>query len=587
MQLWVSAFEVIWRDTFEVGSTPSRGTPLKAVTHFYTCMSTLHCGTALVCIRFVELGRLAPGLAGQLGGGSEWFSVDSYEHVCQGRCYYCSLLAFSGQPHSPTTLAPARWLTVLVRHMVELGELVKLKEWDNLQEVLSEEQKVNYRQMLVAHTSGGHTPLHEPRMTGSWSGAGLENPVVYVVTVSLKAMHEGQANESLPPLTVTSDPQLSVHEAQEQACKVALGFLLSVGADQTRLVPSTLRRGLQSVALLREAGRKVSRAAGSPPPGTWREWMPQLALSGPTQDTHRAWVDLTQAKAADVMNAFLCPQRKCGRLNPSRFPSCLRQTMAKNLPKNGLKTFLLQHSDIFEVHEEGREGEWTFSIKMSSHQPLPPTYMGSVAPTTGQRDEHGNEWGLLPGSSDGESILPWSSHGMKIMTGSSNRSLDQATDKSQLERERFEVALEIARKRIGTQLQGVCKLLEVAEMLDPAAGSCLGTLLPPPSPPWPPGLIDGGWGLPLLPPQPWHDKTGWDGREHRGDRGHGTQKQSGSGRRHCRVEQDAHAARRRWHRLKDPAGTSSLSPVLTVEDCITRGLLRPDALQPSCEGFSH
>ena len=176
------------------------------------------------------------------------------------------------------------------------------------------------------------------------------------------------------------------------------------------------------------------------------------------------------------------------------------------------------------------------------------------------------------------------------MTVSSDGSLEQATDESQLEQKRFEVALKVARERLGAQLQGICEMLELAKTLDPAAGLWLGTLPPQPSQPWPPGLTDEGWGLTPPLSRPWHDKIGWDGREHGRDRGHGTQKQSGSGGRHGRVQRDARAAQRSWQRLKDPAsvtGASSLRPVLTVEDCVTRGLLRPDALQPSCVGFSH
>ena len=37
--------------------------------------------------------------------------------------------------------------------MAELEELVKLKEWNDLLHVLSQEQKASYRQILAAHTS--------------------------------------------------------------------------------------------------------------------------------------------------------------------------------------------------------------------------------------------------------------------------------------------------------------------------------------------------------------------------------------------------------------------------------------------------
>ncbi len=62
--------------------------------------------------------------------------------------------------------------------------------------------------------------------------------------------------------------------------------LLIVGLDQIRLVPIALADGVQSVAWLTEAGRKVSIASGPPAPGTWREWMPQLP---PTAYTGHTW----------------------------------------------------------------------------------------------------------------------------------------------------------------------------------------------------------------------------------------------------------------------------------------------------------
>ena len=76
------------------------------------------------------------------------------------------------------------------------------------------------------------------------------------------------------------------------------------------------------------------------------------------------------------------------RFDPSRLPPHVRLTLEHNLPKKGLKPFLLEHGDIFEVHESGA-GPWQFSIKTSSHQPPPPTYTDSSAPTTGWSDQTG------------------------------------------------------------------------------------------------------------------------------------------------------------------------------------------------------
>ena len=74
--------------------------------------------------------------------------------------------------------------------MVELKELVNLKECTDMLDVLSQEQRASYRQILAAHTFVSCSPQHEPRMIPSWKDAGLDNPVAFedkhVVTISLR-----------------------------------------------------------------------------------------------------------------------------------------------------------------------------------------------------------------------------------------------------------------------------------------------------------------------------------------------------------------------------------------------------------------
>ena len=141
-------------------------------------------------------------------------------------------------------------------------------------------------------------------MTRSLKAAGLDNSVeletMYMVTISLKAVHLGQANDSLPPLILKSSPQPTEIAAQEEVCQVALAFLLSVGPNQVLLHPHSLTEGERSVALLREAGLKVNAAAGQPASGTWREWMQTLPPIGPTQVTQTLdWRDGGQHRRGD------------------------------------------------------------------------------------------------------------------------------------------------------------------------------------------------------------------------------------------------------------------------------------------------
>ena len=154
--------------------------------------------------------------------------------------------------------------------MIELEELAKLNEWTDLLQTLSKVRRGTYRQILAVHTSECCARDHEPRMTRSLKAAGLDNSVVletmYIVTLSLKAVHLGQANDSLPPLILKSSPQPTEIAAQEEVCQFALAFLLSVGPNQVLLHPQSLTEGERSVALLREAGLKVHAAAGRPAP---------------------------------------------------------------------------------------------------------------------------------------------------------------------------------------------------------------------------------------------------------------------------------------------------------------------------------
>ena len=255
--------------------------------------------------------------------------------------------------------------------------------------------------------------------------------------------------------------------------------------------------------------------------------MPQLPPTGPTQVTHGAWIGPRQANTEEVMEALLSQPRKWGdRFDPSRLPLHLRRTLEQHLPKKGLKPFLLQHSDIFEVHEGGGR-QWHFSIKTSSRQPPPPTYMDSSAPTAGWSDQTG-----MPGTaSSGPPPVT------RAPASGWNGLIPESSD--------------------GSDGRG---------------------LPPPPSPPGPPGLTVGGSGWPPPPPPSGHDDysstcEGWDGWS--GWEG-GTTKEwscSGGGWRGS-AEREAPPAQRSWESLKDPRSSTEL----TATDMVRHGLLRPEAL---------
>ena len=459
--------------------------------------------------------------------------------------------------------------------MAELEELVKLKEWNDLLHVLSQEKKASYRQILAAHTSDCCSPQHEPRMIPSLKDVGLDSPVAFedkhVVTISLKAMHLGQANDNLSPLIVTSSPQLTVRLAQEQTCQVTLAFLLSVGVDQIRLHPSALANGVESVALLKEAGHKVCVAAGPPAPGTWREWMQQLPPIGPTQVTHRAWIDPMKDKPEVVIEALLQllhqPQNSSDhRFNPSRLPPHVRLTLEQNRPKKGLKPFLLKHGHIFEVHESGA-GPWQFSIKTSSHQPPPPTYTG-WCDQAGWSDQTGT-----PGSSS--SVPPpgttapvscWSDEaGWSDQAGMPGHSSSGPSPPGT-------TAPVSGWSHQWGMPQSSAPCGQPPDSSAPTAGWRDQTGMP--GPPGPPGLS------PLPPPsvhddysttwEGWHGWSGWEG---------GTTKESscsGGGWRGS-AEREPPPAEHRWESWNDTSASRTVTP-WTVADMVRYRLLPKTAL---------
>ena len=73
----------------------------------------------------------------------------------------------------------------------------------------------------------------------------------------------------------------------------------------------------------------------------------------------------------DVVLRALLSHRKRNLIDPSHLPPALRQVLEENLPKKGLKAFLLKHSDKFEV-QAGVGNRWTFSIKTNSTVTQPP-----------------------------------------------------------------------------------------------------------------------------------------------------------------------------------------------------------------------
>ena len=255
-------------------------------------------------------------------------------------------------------------------------------EWHVLLDTLDKEKRVPYRQILAVHTSTCCSPGHLPRMVPSLKDAGLDSPweaagVGHVVDLTLDAVHEGLKNVSLEPVAFRAT-EATAHEAQEQVCKTALAYFLSIGADQVRLHPNTLKHGQISVTVLRGAGRKVSEAAGPPATGTWRHWMQQFpavtAIEPVLTPTGPKTQDIDEKVVIEALLRLL--PKKHGRHDPSRFPLPLRQILEHNLPNKGLKAFLVAHSDHFEVHDEGGSKQWTLSIKPSAptagcddHQP--------------------------------------------------------------------------------------------------------------------------------------------------------------------------------------------------------------------------
>ena len=77
--------------------------------------------------------------------------------------------------------------------------------------------------------------------------------------------------------------------------------------------------------------------------------MQQLHAATPWQQIHR--IGPMQPNTAVVIEALLRQLPKEGaRHDPSRLQLPVRRMLEANLPKKGLKPFLLRHCDKFEVH---------------------------------------------------------------------------------------------------------------------------------------------------------------------------------------------------------------------------------------------
>ncbi len=99
--------------------------------------------------------------------------------------------------------------------------------------------------------------------------------------------------------------------------------------------------------------------------------------------SHRPWIGTMKVNTEEVIEALLHllprPPKSDSdhRFDPSRLPLHPREALERHLPKKPLKQFLLDHPDLFRVHDSGPgPGPRQFSIKTSSRQPPPPTYTG-------------------------------------------------------------------------------------------------------------------------------------------------------------------------------------------------------------------
>ena len=249
-----------------------------------------------------------------------------------------------------------------------LQQLQTLPGWQLLLDVIDEESKASIRSVLSHHTSQPCQPHKSGGIVTSLRDSGLEENVglpggLKKVRLELPALFQG----GVGPKWVYEASHQSMKKAQQDACKTTLAFLLAVNPDAVHLAPGSLQHGAASVERIRQAARDVGDWDVA---AFWQEGrqqqarerpLPKKQMLAPVPDGAAEWqmAATTEGRAVDALKTL----RPGVAHRPDRLPQAVWQVLERELPKGGLRDFMMARPDMFEVVDTPGSKGFTFVVK--------------------------------------------------------------------------------------------------------------------------------------------------------------------------------------------------------------------------------
>ena len=256
--------------------------------------------------------------------------------------------------------------------LAALQQLQRLAEWQRLLDTIDQEIKVPIRQVLSHHTSTPCQPGKAAGVTTSLKDSGLEvnvgSPSKAQVRLEIPHLYEmGQG-----PAWVYRTPEFTTMKAaQQDACKTTLAFLLAMNPEAVHLAPGSLKQGDASVENIRKAAREI-RVFGT----LWNEARQQVARARPEgKKVTRSVAPVSDRAKETALEALL--KLPPGIHRPSHLPRFVWMTLQVELPRGGLRSFLMEYPHVFEVVDNAGSEDFSFERKVDT------TSMGTGRATSG------------------------------------------------------------------------------------------------------------------------------------------------------------------------------------------------------------
>ena len=242
---------------------------------------------------------------------------------------------------------------------VALQEVQRLSGWQLLVVTVDQEIKASIRQVLSHHTSTPCQPGEAPGVASSLKDCGLEANVgtAQMAQVRLQIPHMFEPGFG-PAWVYMTPPYPTLKAAQQDACKTTLAFFLAVNPEAVHLAPGSMKHGTASVKTIRKAAQEIGEwDCGA----FWQEARQQVARVRPEPKRMQSNAPVTDRARENALDALMT--LSVGSHSASHLPRAVWTTLEAELPQGGLRDFLGQHPDFFEIHDNGRDQELWFTRK--------------------------------------------------------------------------------------------------------------------------------------------------------------------------------------------------------------------------------